>query len=177
LAFAAGWAFYPNDRSPKGSYYRVISAVNAGEPEAIFPYIETAAQHAAFSIGKYKHQARERVETAYPEPERSRELGRLGELAGVDPGPPVFAWYAQRHGWLDRLRRDLSGVKSVEINGERATVETTRGTRYPFRRRDNGIWGLTLFTARLVSDSEKAARDFAQIEAAAADYEAVRIRQ
>ena len=174
LGFGVGWAFYPNDRSPKGSYYRVVSAVNAGDPEALFPYLETAAQHAAFTIGKYQHQARERIESAYPEPERAHALRRLGELAQIEPGPGVFAWYAQRYGWLTRLRRDLSGVANVSIEGERATVETTRGTRYPFRRRDNGMWGLTLFTAKLVGDGEKAARDLAQIDAAAADFEAAR---
>ncbi len=172
VAFTVGWLLYPDDRSPKGAYYRVITAVNAGEPEAIFPYIETAAQHAAFTIGKYRTQSRERILAVYPEPERSQALERLGELSQVEPGPGVFAWYAERYGWLARLRRDLSGIKSVDIQGERASVETTRGTRYPFRRRENGIWGLTLFTAKLVSDSEKAARDFEQIAAAAADYEA-----
>jgi hypothetical protein len=62
----------------------------------------------------------------------------------------------------------------VEINGERATVETFKGTRYPFRRRENGIWGLTLFTATLESEAEKAARDAAMIDKAAADYDRVR---
>lgn len=52
----------------------------------------------------------------------------------------VFALYAEREHWLDRLRRDMSGIKKVEVAGERATVETVKGTRYPFRRRDNGIW-------------------------------------
>ena len=51
------------------------------------------------------------------------------------------------------------------------TVETVRGTRYPFRRRPNGIWGLTLFTATLVAEAEKAARDAKLIDKAAADYE------
>ena len=43
----------------------------------------------------------------------------------------------------------MSGIAKVEIAGDRATVETARGTRYAFRRRENGIWGLTLFTAPL----------------------------
>ena len=75
---------------------------------------------------------------------------------------------------MTRLRRDLSGVAKVEIAGERATIETARGTRYPFRRRDNGIWGLTLFTAELVAESERAARDFEVVDRAAADYERAR---
>jgi hypothetical protein len=49
-------------------------------------------------------------------------------------------------------------------------VITARGTRYPFRRRENGMWGLTLFTAELVAEAEKAARDFDVVKRAADDY-------
>ena len=86
----------------------------------------------------------------------------------------MFGLYARRLGWVKRLRRDLSGVGHVEVRGERATVETARGTRYPFRRRQNGIWGLTLFTGALVAEAERAARDFALIDRAARDYERAR---
>ncbi len=174
VGLLVAWGLYPTDKSPRGSYYRVMSAVNSGRPEAVFPYVETEAQHAAFTIGKYHRDAKAIVERAYPEPARSQELARLQALAQVEPGPGVFRWYAERYGWIARLRRDLSGVESVEVNGDRATIVTARGTRYPFRRRDTGMWGLTLFTARLVADGKKAARDFEQIEAAAADYEAGR---
>ena len=75
---------------------------------------------------------------------------------------------------FDRLRRDMSGIAKVETDGERATVETVRGTRYPFRRRDNGIWGLTLFTPVLVAQAERAARDAGRVEQGAADYRRTR---
>jgi hypothetical protein len=65
----------------------------------------------------------------------------------------------------------MSGIAKVEVQGERATVETARGTRYPFRKRDNGIWGLTLFTATLDAEADKAARDASLIDKAAEDYE------
>ena len=77
----------------------------------------------------------------------------------------------ESRGWIKRLRKDLSGVQRVEMSGERATIETARGTRYAFRRRDNGIWGLTTFTAELVAEAEKAARDFEMVQRAADDYE------
>jgi hypothetical protein len=172
--FVVPWLMYPSDRTPEGAYLRVMSAVNRAQPEDFFAYLETPAQHASFTLHDYAKKSYELVAADYPEPERSRTLERLGELAKADAGPSVFAIYARRYGWLERLRRDLSGVESVEIHGERASVETVRGTRYPFRRRDNGIWGLTLFTARLVSDAEKAARDHAMIQAAAQDFRAGR---
>ena len=54
--------------------------------------------------------------------------------------------------------------------GDRATLETARGTRYAFRKRENGVWGLTAFTAELVAEAEKAARDAEIVTKAADDY-------
>jgi hypothetical protein len=171
LWVGASWLVFPSDQTPEGAYYRVVKAVNNGRPEQFFAYLETSAQHACFTIRTYRKQARDRVLEAYPEPERSRLADAYAAEASAPDGSDVFVLHAQRHGWLDRLRRDVSGIAKVEINGERATVQTVNGTRYPFRRRDNGIWGLTLFTATLVAEAEKAARDAAMIEKAAADYD------
>ena len=180
LAFvvaAVGWVAYanltyPSDRTPEGAYLRIVSAVNRGKPEDFFAYIETPAQHACYTIRDFRKRARERVSAAYPEPERSRLLAEYEAEASAPDGADVFALYAQKRGWLNRLRRDLSGIAQVERKGERATVQTAHGTRYPFRiRPENGIYGLTLFTAELVSEAERAARDYGIIEKAAADYE------
>jgi hypothetical protein len=170
LWFGWAWLTFPSDRTPEGAYLRVVSAVNRGRPELFFAYIETAAQHACYSIRDYRRQARSRVLQAYPEPQRSRLAAAYEPQATAPDGADVFALYARERGWLDQLRRDMSGVGRVEISGERATVETVRGTRYPLRKRDNGIWGLTLFTALLVAEAERAARDAAMIEQAAEDY-------
>lgn len=171
VANVALWLLYPSDRTPKGAYYRVTLAVNRGKAEKLFPYLETAAQHAAFTIHKYSVDSIQRIDAAYPKEQAQREKERFLALAALEPGPGVFRWYVEKYGWMDQLRRDMSGVASVEVSGERATVETVRGTRYAFRRRDNGMWGLSLFTARLVADAEKAARDYSVIDAAASDYE------
>jgi len=163
---------YPSDRTPEGAYLRVVSAVNRGRPEDFFAYLETPAQHACYTIRDYRRKARERVSAAYPEPERARLLALYEAEALAPDGADIFALYARRRGWLNRLRRDLSGVQRVERKGERATVVTARGTRYPLRvRPENGIFGLTLFTAELGAEAERAARDFSIIEKAAADYE------
>jgi hypothetical protein len=162
---------YPSDRTPEGAYARIAKAVNLGRPQDFFAYLETTAQHAAYTIADYRRKARERILVAYPEPERTRLASEHEAEAKAADGSDLFAIHAQRRGFLGTLRRDLSGVAKVEIQGERATVETVRGTRYAFRRRpENGIWGLTMFTPVLVSEAEKAARDFAIVEAAAADY-------
>lgn len=165
------YASFPSDRTPEGAYLRVAIAVNRGRAEDFFAYIETRAQHAAYTIRDYRKKSRARLLAAYPEPERSRLAEAYAAEAGAPDGADVFALYAKRHGWLSRLRRDLSGIKKVELAGDRATVETVHGTRYPFRRRENGIWGLTLFTPILDAEAERAARDYAVIEKAAADYE------
>jgi hypothetical protein len=70
-----------------------------------------------------------------------------------------------------RLKKDLSGIASVEVSGERATVVTARGTRYSFRQRDQGLWGLTMFTAELVVEAERASRDLEAVKKAADDYD------
>ncbi len=172
--FAWSWYRFPSDRTPEGAYLRVVKAVNLGRAEEFFAYTETETQHACFTIRTYRKQARDRVLQAYPEPERSR----LGEAYAAEAlaadGADVFALHAKERGWVDRLRKDLSGIARVEVVGERATVETAKGTRYPFRRRENGIWGLTLFSAVLHAEAEKAARDAALIEKNAADYLRVR---
>ena len=175
LSVVGAHVLFPSDRTPEGAYYRVAIAVNRGKPAQFFAYLETPAEHACYTIRDYRRRARERVLAAYPEPERS-ELGRehVEEATAAD-GADVFALYARRLCFVDRLRKDLSGVAHVEQHGERATVETARGTRYPFRRRpENGIWGLTLFTAVLEAEAERAARDYALIDKAAKDYERAR---
>jgi hypothetical protein len=174
VALIVAMLTYPSDRTPEGAYYRVVIAVNNGSPRDFFAYIETPAQHAAYTIGDYRKRARERVLAAYPEPERTTLSKAYEPEATATDGADVFALNARRRGWVNRLRKDLSGVQKVEIAGDRATVVTSLGTRYPFRRRENGIWGLTLFTADLAAEAERAARDFAVIERAAADYERAR---
>jgi hypothetical protein len=170
--FVLSHVFYPSDRTPEGAYYRVMIAVNKAQPAAIFAYLETPAQHACYTIRDYRKKSRERVLAAYPEPERTELAARHAAEAAAPDGADVFALYAERLGWVTKLRRDLSGIAKIETSGERATVETVRGTRYPFRRRpENGIWGLTLFTPTLAAEAERAARDFALIDAAAKDYE------
>lgn len=174
VAYIVGaWVAFPSDRTPEGAYYRIVKAVNNGRPEQFFAYLETSSQHSCYTIRNYRKRARDRVLAAYPEPERSRLADAWAAEAGAPDGADVFAIHARERGWMDRLRRDLSGIAKVEVTGERATVQTTKGTRYPFRRRDNGIWGLTLFTATLVAEAERAARDADMIEKAASDYERV----
>jgi hypothetical protein len=172
--FGYAWLTFPSDRTPEGAYLRVVKAVNLGQPEQYFPYIETAAQHACFSIGDYRERSKVLVLEAYPEGDVQRQaLSVLEPFASAPDGPQVFAAYAEREGWLADLRRDVSGIGHVEVQGERATVETVRGTRYAFRRRDNGIWGLTGYTPFLAEEAERAARDQERFAEAAADYRRV----
>lgn len=173
----AGWkrvARFPPDTEPEGAYLRIALAVAEGRPRDCFSYLEDQAQHAAYSIRDYRKRASDRVAAAYPEPERSRLLAAYSKHASAPDGADVWVDMAERRGWIGRLRRDLSGVAKVEQSGERVTIETVRGTRYGFRRRPNGIWGLTMFTGDLMAEAERAARDAEVVEKAAADYERVR---
>ena len=162
---------FPSDRTPEGAYVRIAKSVGEDQLGEVFPYLETDAQWASYSIRDARAKALARVKASYPEPERSELVAAYGPLGTQPDGADVFALFAREKGWGARLRRDLSGVAHVDVEGDRATVVTSRGTRYPFRRRENGIWGLTLFSAELMAESERAARDLAVVSAAADDYD------
>ena len=178
LVIAAAWKIgwqragrFPSDTTPEGAYQRIAVNITDGKVRDCFAYLEDQAQHAAYSIRDYRRRASDRIAAAYPEPERGRLLDAYRAHATAPDGADVWLEMAERRGWVGRLRRDLSGVAHVETSGERATIETARGTRYGFRRRENGIWGLTLFTADLLAEAERAARDAEVVEKAATDYE------
>lgn len=174
LAIAGLWrALYrpfPSDHTPEGAYMRLARSVADDRMQDVFPYLETEAQWACYTLRDMRRAARDRALATYPEPQRSEISKEYSPLAEAADGSDVFAIEAKRRAWRARLRRDLSGVVGVEVQGERATVVTAQGTRYSFRKRDNGIWGLTMFTADLLAEAERATRDKAVVEAAAADY-------
>jgi hypothetical protein len=174
VAFRALAPAFPSDRTPEGAYTRIAKALADGEPRAIFPYLETEAQWASFTIRDARKEALAKVRANYPPEERRTYEQAYGALADAPDGSDAFAVLASQRGWLARLRKDLSGVARVEVEGPRASVVTARGTRYPFHLRDNGIWGLTIFSADLVAESERASRDLAVVAAAADDYARVK---
>ena len=162
------WVFFrprPVNNEPRGERYGTATIADSGRLQAHRP----STQHDLSDARREKVSAAGAARRAC-----SRLAGEYKAEAEAADGSDIFAIQARKRGWLTRLRRDMSGVKTVEIKGERATVETVRGTRYPFRRRENGIWGLTLFTATLVSEAEKAARDYRMVEKAADDYDRVK---
>jgi hypothetical protein len=167
---------FPPDRTPDGAYARIAKAIAEGHPHDVFPYLEQDAQDAAFSIRDMRAAAYDAVGRSYPTgPERATLLAAYRAEAEAPDGADVFALLDRRYGFLGRLRKDLSGVAAVETVSERSTVVTAHGTRYSFRRRPNGMWGLTLFSAELLAESERAARDLASVRAAADDYARARL--
>ena len=170
----ASFAFhrtFPSDRSPEGAYARIAKAIDEGHPRDVFAFLEQDAQDAAFSIRDMRHEACVLVERDYPPgPDRDALLAAYRPQGNASDAIDEFLLMDRRRGFLSRLRADLSGVARVESVGDRATVVTARGARYSFRRRPNGVWGLTMFTAEMLAESERAARDLASVRAAAEDY-------
>ncbi len=167
---------FPSDQIPAGAYMRIARSVSADDPRGFFAYLETEAQWACFTVHDMRAKASKRIAESYPEPRRSEMLAQYQAAADAADGSEIFALLYRERGWSRRLRKDLSGIVKVEIEGDRASVVTVQGTRYPFRRRENGIWGLTIFTAELLADAEKATRDLAVVSAAADDYDRARKR-
>jgi hypothetical protein len=162
---------FPPDTTPDGAYVRIGRAVAERRLQDAFPYLETEAQWASFTIRDMRKRASDRVRKSYPPDQRAALLAPWEKEANAPDGADVFALLAASRGWTARLERDLSGAASIDVQGERATIVTGRGTRYPFRRRDNGMWGITLFTAELQAEAERASRDLEVVERAAQDYE------
>lgn len=171
-----GWKAlsFPSDRTPEGAYLRVVQAVSEDQPQAFFAYVEEEAQHACFTILDYRKRTIARIQATYPKERLGSALEPFEKVANLSDGAFVFAHYANEEGWLSQLRHDLSAVRSVETAGERASVVTVVGTRYAFRRRPGGIYGLTAFTPFLTEEAERAARDFATVDRIAQGYEASR---
>ena len=174
VLYALVYQPFPSDRVPDGAYMRVARSVGQDAPREFFAYLETEAQWACFTIHDMRAKASKRIAESYPEPQRAEMLAQYKPMTEAADGSDVFALLYRERGWSRRLRRDLSGIAKVEVEGDRASVVTAQGTRYPFRRRENGIWGLTIFTAELLADAEKATRDLAVVTAAADDYDRAR---
>jgi hypothetical protein len=171
-----GWSLwtsyrFPSDRTAQGCYVRIALAFAKARLVDCFPYLETASQHALYSIHDFRKRSIARIRGSFEEPERSRLLDAYGAEGDAQGPPEAWVVLARQRGWDVRMRRDLSGIKEAETAGDRATIITAQGTRYPFRRADNGIWGLTLFTAELIDHKDRAARDFAMVERVGGDYD------
>jgi hypothetical protein len=162
---------FPPDKTPEGSYARIAKAIAEDRSRDVFPYLEQDAQDAAFSIRDMRRAACDSITQSYPAgTERDALLVSYRAEADAPDGPDVFMLLDKKRGFVARLRKDLSGIAKTESQGERATITTVKGTRYTFRRRPNGVWGLTRFTAEMLDESERAARDLASVRAAADDY-------
>lgn len=167
---AALWQPFPSDRTAEGAYVRLARAISEGHLETAFAYLEDDARDACYTMQRSRKEARDLVAASFPEPERTDVLARYKEEAEAGSGAALFAQIADKRGWTARLHKDLSGVARVETEGDRATVVTARGTRYTFRRQRDGGFGLTMFTAELVTDGNRAARDLDVVRKAAEDY-------
>lgn len=161
---------FPPEDTPEGAYARISIAIAEGRLGDVFPYLEDEAQWAAHTIQKERAAALAKARVAYPKDDLTRLEAEYGPDARAADGVEVFVRIAKARGWFTRLRRDLSGVARVERDGDRATLVTARGTRYPMRRRKVGIYGLTIFTAELADGAEKATRDRTRIDEAARDF-------
>jgi hypothetical protein len=166
---------FPPDTTPEGAYLRIVLAVSERRVRDAFPYLETEAQWSAYTIRDTRRKACDRVRASYPPAQQEALLDEWRAESDAADGADIVALLGERRRWIARLERDLSGVASVDVQGERATVVTGRGTRYAFRRRENGIWGLTLFTAELEAEAERASRDLDVVEQAAHDYDNARL--
>jgi hypothetical protein len=165
---------FPDKTSPEGAYAQVCVAIAEGRLRDVFPFVEDEAQWAAYTIRKERATALERARKSFPKEALAPLEVEWGADAAAPDGADVFVRIGKARGWFARLKRDLSGVSRTELDGDRATLVTARGSRYSMRRRTVGLWGFTAYTAELTVDAERATRDRIRIEAAARDYDLAR---
>ncbi len=162
---------YPADTTPEGAYLRLAKHLELGEPERAFSYLEVDARDAAYSLAQSRTVALAKVRASFPRDDAAAFAASHAELATGDDGPRAFVRFAEARGWIRKLSEDVSPIDHLEVAGDRATVVTRKGTRYPFRRDRDGRYGLTSCTAELVAEAKRAARDLEVVLRSAADYD------
>ena len=160
----------PPDTTPEGAYLRLAKNLELVRPEDACSYLEIEARDATYLMARARTDALAKVRASFPVEEARSFAESYGALATGDDGPKAFAHYAEPRGWVRRLAKDLSPIDHVESDGDRATVVTTKGTRYPFRKGRDGRYGFTSFTAELVAQAQQAVRDREVVERSALDY-------
>lgn len=160
----------PPETAPEGAYVRVAERIARGDERSVFELLDDRAKDACSRLWRARREASNLVDGVYPEPERGRLLELWRPLASGESAADAWDVLSARRGWVSTLRKDLSGVVKVSVEGDSASIETARGARYPFAKRADGTWGLALFTADLVDDAWRAERDLEVIQRAAADY-------
>lgn len=163
----------PAPTSPEGAYVRVAARISSGDAKGVYALLDDRARDACARLSRARKEASALVESTFPEPDRTRLLAEYEPIASAADLEGVWLALSSARGYATNLRRDLSGVASVERDVEAdgaATIVTARGARYPFTRRSDGTWGLSLFTEEIVTDAWRAERDLEIIQASSADY-------
>ena len=89
LGFRASSSQFPSDRTPDGAYLRIAKAIAEGDPRGIFPYLETDAQWACFTIRDARKKALDRVVASYPESQRREYEQAYSEEANAPDGSAI----------------------------------------------------------------------------------------
>lgn len=120
VATAIGFATrrpFPSDRTPEGAYLRIALSLDEGRIRDMFPYLETEAQWASYTIRDARAKAYALIRASYPKGQGDDLLEAYEPLAQAPDGADAFAWLAAHKGFVTQLRRDLSGVAKVDVEG------------------------------------------------------------
>jgi hypothetical protein len=138
LGFRFSARAFPPDRTPDGAYLRIAKSIADGDPRGIFPYLETDAQWASFTIRDERKKALERVRASYPPEERAAYEKAYAAEADAPDGPDVFALLAEQRGWIKRRSRLTARARPCRRRAARATrfacVTTASGGSRSSRR-------------------------------------------
>lgn len=161
----------PAATTPEGAYVLLTRTLSDGRDRDAYDLLDDPTRSACEDIVATAGRVARLVLAHFPEAQRESTLARYAPLAHGGDAAELWLDEAERNGWLQRLRSDLSGVAAVEREADRAVVVTVGGTRYPFSRRADGNFGLSAFGTELLRLRDRLAGDAALVEEAAQDYE------
>lgn len=152
----------PDPRSVEGLLQRLMSAVEAGDPSALYPLIDRRARSALNSIARDRAAAARLIAADYPEPERAVALSALGDAPQLDDPRALFARRCPK-ACVAELATQLGAPAEQRAAGKELEVRTRRGTTLRFFRDREGLLGLVWHTAELDDERLRVNRELVQI--------------
>jgi hypothetical protein len=139
------------------------SALESGDGNRLFPYIDERARFALASTVKSRGEARKLIEADYPASERDKALAALGDAAQVESPSELFSRRCASD-CMRTLAEQVGAPVSQIPEGDEVRVTTSRGTTLHMFAGHDGRYGIVWNTKECMAERAQASRDVRQIE-------------
>jgi len=158
-------------RSIRDSLAVAADAVEARDAERLFDALDERERFALSGIVQARRQARQLIESEYPDADRAPALSALGDAGQVTvtTGAALFARRCDQDcvaGFAERVGAPISQVQ----NGDEIEVTTVRGHTLHMHAGKTGQYGIVWNWPVLSEEVNQASRELAQIRENVAVY-------